>query len=157
MCYLIVEKHAQQACTVAYVSPSVLDRTLGYRMSGPIHAPIYSCFLFMYCVWLHSLFSQDMEEFVQSSGEEGIVVFSLGSMIKNLTMERANTIASGLGQIPQKVHRLICCLFVLLISSIVFVSSLIIDKYLPTQVLCVRCHFSKLMSFQVFKGKGLVS
>ncbi|XP_063067064.1 UDP-glucuronosyltransferase 2A1-like isoform X1 [Engraulis encrasicolus] len=45
----------------------------------------------------------DMEEFVQSSGDDGIVVFSLGSMIKNLTMERANTIASALGQIPQKV------------------------------------------------------
>ncbi|XP_031433650.1 UDP-glucuronosyltransferase 2B15-like [Clupea harengus] len=46
---------------------------------------------------------EDMEEFVQSSGDDGIVVFSLGSMIKNLTMERANTIASALGQIPQKV------------------------------------------------------
>ncbi|XP_063058635.1 UDP-glucuronosyltransferase 2A1-like [Engraulis encrasicolus] len=46
---------------------------------------------------------EDMEEFVQSSGDAGIVVFSLGSMIKNLTMERANAIASALGQIPQKV------------------------------------------------------
>ena len=45
-----------------------------------------------------------MEEFVQNSGDDGIVVFSLGSMIKNLTMERANTIASALGQIPQKVN-----------------------------------------------------
>lgn len=42
---------------------------------------------------------------MQSSGEEGIVVFSLGSMIKNLTMERANTIALALGKIPQKVNR----------------------------------------------------
>ncbi|XP_036384382.1 UDP-glucuronosyltransferase 2B15-like isoform X6 [Megalops cyprinoides] len=45
----------------------------------------------------------DIEEFVQSSGDDGIVVFSLGSMIKNLTQERANTIAAALGQIPQKV------------------------------------------------------
>ncbi|XP_076867457.1 UDP-glucuronosyltransferase 2C1-like [Brachyhypopomus gauderio] len=45
----------------------------------------------------------EMEEFVQSSGDDGIVVFSLGSIIKNLTKERANTIASALGQIPQKV------------------------------------------------------
>ncbi|KAL7838073.1 hypothetical protein AOLI_G00264770 [Acnodon oligacanthus] len=44
-----------------------------------------------------------MEEFVQSSGDDGIVVFSLGSMVKNLTTERANTIAAALGQIPQKV------------------------------------------------------
>ncbi|XP_076866920.1 UDP-glucuronosyltransferase 2B20-like [Brachyhypopomus gauderio] len=45
----------------------------------------------------------EMEEFVQSSGDDGIVVFSLGSMMNNLTKERANTIASALGQIPQKV------------------------------------------------------
>ena len=50
------------------------------------------------------LFSQEMEEFVQSSGENGIVVFTLGSMVTNMTEERANTIASALAQIPQKVH-----------------------------------------------------
>ncbi|XP_052447431.1 UDP-glucuronosyltransferase 2A1-like [Carassius gibelio] len=47
--------------------------------------------------------SKDLEEFVQSSGDHGIVVFSLGSMLGNLTLERANTIASALGKIPQKV------------------------------------------------------
>uniref|UniRef100_A0A452TR98 UDP-glucuronosyltransferase n=1 Tax=Ursus maritimus TaxID=29073 RepID=A0A452TR98_URSMA len=46
---------------------------------------------------------QEMEEFVQSSGENGIVVFTLGSMIKTMPEERANTIASALAQIPQKV------------------------------------------------------
>ncbi|KAL2780360.1 UDP-glucuronosyltransferase 2A1 isoform 5 precursor, partial [Daubentonia madagascariensis] len=46
---------------------------------------------------------KEMEEFVQSSGEDGIVVFSLGSMVKNLTEEKANLIASALAQIPQKV------------------------------------------------------
>uniref|UniRef100_A0A8D1HC76 UDP-glucuronosyltransferase n=3 Tax=Sus scrofa TaxID=9823 RepID=A0A8D1HC76_PIG len=46
---------------------------------------------------------KEIEEFVQSSGEHGIVVFTLGSMISNLTEERANTIASALAQIPQKV------------------------------------------------------
>lgn len=44
-----------------------------------------------------------MEEFVQSSGKDGIVVFSLGSMVKNLTDEKANLIASALAQVPQKV------------------------------------------------------
>lgn len=44
-----------------------------------------------------------MEEFVQSSGEDGIVVFSLGSMVKNISDEKANLIASALAQIPQKV------------------------------------------------------
>ncbi|XP_004681303.1 PREDICTED: UDP-glucuronosyltransferase 2B31-like isoform X1 [Condylura cristata] len=46
---------------------------------------------------------KEMEEFAQSSGENGIVVFSLGSMISNLPEERANVIASALAQIPQKV------------------------------------------------------
>ncbi|XP_045690493.1 UDP-glucuronosyltransferase 2B31-like isoform X2 [Phyllostomus hastatus] len=46
---------------------------------------------------------KEMEQFVQSSGEDGIVVFSLGSMVTNLTEENANTIASALAQIPQKV------------------------------------------------------
>ncbi len=45
-----------------------------------------------------------MEEFVQSSGDAGIVVFTLGSLIKNITMERAIVIASALAQIPQKVR-----------------------------------------------------
>ncbi|XP_012328835.1 UDP-glucuronosyltransferase 2B4 isoform X1 [Aotus nancymaae] len=46
---------------------------------------------------------KEMEEFVQSSGENGVVVFSLGSMISNMTEERANVIASALAKIPQKV------------------------------------------------------
>ncbi|XP_075798758.1 UDP-glucuronosyltransferase 2B7-like isoform X1 [Microtus pennsylvanicus] len=46
---------------------------------------------------------EEMEEFAQSSGEHGVVVFSLGSMIKNTTQEKANTIASALAKIPQKV------------------------------------------------------
>nr|NP_001138283.1 UDP glucuronosyltransferase 2 family, polypeptide A6 precursor [Danio rerio] len=47
--------------------------------------------------------AKELEEFVQSSGDHGIVVFSLGSMIKNLTVQKANTIAAALGQISQKV------------------------------------------------------
>ncbi|XP_030647799.1 UDP-glucuronosyltransferase 2A2-like isoform X4 [Chanos chanos] len=46
---------------------------------------------------------KDIEEFVESSGDDGVVVFSLGSIMNNMTKERANTIASALGQIPQKV------------------------------------------------------
>ncbi|XP_048220640.1 UDP-glucuronosyltransferase 2B31-like [Perognathus longimembris pacificus] len=46
---------------------------------------------------------KEMEDFVQSSGDEGVVVFSLGSMVSNVTEERANVIASALAQIPQKV------------------------------------------------------
>ncbi|XP_010601958.1 UDP-glucuronosyltransferase 2B15 isoform X2 [Fukomys damarensis] len=46
---------------------------------------------------------KEVEDFVQSSGEHGVVVFSLGSMISSMTEERANAIASALAQIPQKV------------------------------------------------------
>ncbi|XP_002717170.1 UDP-glucuronosyltransferase 2A3 isoform X2 [Oryctolagus cuniculus] len=46
---------------------------------------------------------EEMEAFVQSSGEDGVVVFSLGSMVKNLSEAKANLIASALAQIPQKV------------------------------------------------------
>uniref|UniRef100_A0A8B9PNY5 UDP-glycosyltransferases domain-containing protein n=1 Tax=Apteryx owenii TaxID=8824 RepID=A0A8B9PNY5_APTOW len=46
---------------------------------------------------------KEMEEFVQSSGEHGIVVFSLGSMVYNLTDEKSNIIAGALSQLPQKV------------------------------------------------------
>ncbi|ELV11866.1 UDP-glucuronosyltransferase 2B31 [Tupaia chinensis] len=46
---------------------------------------------------------KEMEDFVQSSGENGVVVFSLGSIVSNMTEDRANVIASALAQIPQKV------------------------------------------------------
>ncbi|XP_068617000.1 UDP-glucuronosyltransferase 2A1-like [Brachionichthys hirsutus] len=46
---------------------------------------------------------EDMEEFVQSSGDAGIVVFSLGTFIQNISSEKGDIIASALAQIPQKV------------------------------------------------------
>lgn len=47
---------------------------------------------------------QEMEEFVQSSEDDGIVVFSLGSMISNITREKSDMMAAALAQIPQKVE-----------------------------------------------------
>ncbi|XP_004084612.1 UDP-glucuronosyltransferase 2C1-like [Oryzias latipes] len=46
---------------------------------------------------------EEMEAFVQSSGNAGVVVVTFGSMVTNLTAERAEVIASALGRIPQKV------------------------------------------------------
>uniref|UniRef100_A0A8B9FE14 UDP-glucuronosyltransferase n=1 Tax=Amazona collaria TaxID=241587 RepID=A0A8B9FE14_9PSIT len=46
---------------------------------------------------------KEIEEFVQSSGKHGIVVFSLGSMVYSLTDEKSNIIARALSQLPQKV------------------------------------------------------
>ncbi|XP_023363369.1 UDP-glucuronosyltransferase 2A3 [Otolemur garnettii] len=61
-------------------------------------------FMILYLCNAKIIFSlQEMEEFVQSSGEHGIVVFSLGSIVQNLTEEKSNLIASALAQIPQKV------------------------------------------------------
>ncbi|XP_053797372.1 UDP-glucuronosyltransferase 2A2-like isoform X2 [Vidua chalybeata] len=46
---------------------------------------------------------KEMEEFVQSSGEHGIIVFTLGSMVHSLSDEKSNVIAKALSQLPQKV------------------------------------------------------
>uniref|UniRef100_A0A8C7LP94 Uncharacterized protein n=1 Tax=Oncorhynchus mykiss TaxID=8022 RepID=A0A8C7LP94_ONCMY len=46
------------------------------------------------------------EEFVQSSGDHAIVVFTLGSMIRNMTTEQADMITSALGQIPQIQYKI---------------------------------------------------
>ena len=45
-----------------------------------------------------------MEDFVQTSGEHGVVVFSLGSMVSHISEDKANAIAWALAQIPQKVR-----------------------------------------------------
>ncbi|XP_078453348.1 UDP-glucuronosyltransferase 1A5-like isoform X2 [Lampetra planeri] len=46
---------------------------------------------------------QDLEEFVQSSGEHGVVVVSFGSLVSAIPYRIANILAEGLGRIPQKV------------------------------------------------------
>ena len=45
-----------------------------------------------------------MEDFVQTSGEHGVVVFTLGSMVNNMSEDKANAITWALAQIPQKVR-----------------------------------------------------
>uniref|UniRef100_A0AAY5EVA1 Uncharacterized protein n=1 Tax=Electrophorus electricus TaxID=8005 RepID=A0AAY5EVA1_ELEEL len=83
--------------------PTTLCETIGKDFEYP--RPFLPNFKFvggLHCKPAKPL-PKEIEAFVQSSGDDGIVVFSLGSMVKNLTKERANTIASALGQIPQKV------------------------------------------------------
>uniref|UniRef100_A0A8D2JS83 UDP-glucuronosyltransferase n=1 Tax=Sciurus vulgaris TaxID=55149 RepID=A0A8D2JS83_SCIVU len=48
---------------------------------------------------------EEMEDFNQSSGEDGVLVFSLGFLIKNLTEEKANFIASALHCLSQVLWR----------------------------------------------------
>jgi glucuronosyltransferase len=45
----------------------------------------------------------DLEDFVQSSGEHGVIVMSLGSLVKGLPVEITNQIATAFAQLPQKV------------------------------------------------------
>eukprot|EP00079_Xenopus_tropicalis_P030359 XP_012826321.1 PREDICTED: UDP-glucuronosyltransferase 1-1-like isoform X2 [Xenopus tropicalis] len=47
--------------------------------------------------------SQEFEKLVNSSGEHGFVVFSLGSMVSEIPMNKAMDIAEALKSIPQKV------------------------------------------------------
>ncbi|XP_051479776.1 UDP-glucuronosyltransferase 1A9-like isoform X16 [Apus apus] len=47
--------------------------------------------------------SQEFEAIVNASGEHGIVVFSLGSMVSDIPKERAKEIAKALGTVPQTV------------------------------------------------------
>ncbi|XP_050843555.1 UDP-glucuronosyltransferase 1A1-like isoform X12 [Serinus canaria] len=47
--------------------------------------------------------SQEFEAVVNASGEHGIVVFSLGSMVSEIPMKKAMEIAEALGTVPQTV------------------------------------------------------
>ncbi|XP_053326616.1 UDP-glucuronosyltransferase 1A1-like isoform X2 [Spea bombifrons] len=47
--------------------------------------------------------NQEFENLVNSSGEHGFVVFSLGSMVSEIPIEKAMDIAEALGTIPQTV------------------------------------------------------
>ncbi|XP_037546799.1 UDP-glucuronosyltransferase 2A2-like [Nematolebias whitei] len=46
---------------------------------------------------------EDLEEFVQSSGEQGVIVMSLGAFVHQLPDDLANEIAAALAKVPQKV------------------------------------------------------
>ncbi|XP_046898302.1 UDP-glucuronosyltransferase 2A1-like, partial [Hypomesus transpacificus] len=46
---------------------------------------------------------QDLEEFVQSSGEHGVIVMSLGTLVGELPQDLADKIAAAFSQLPQKV------------------------------------------------------
>ncbi|XP_051479781.1 UDP-glucuronosyltransferase 1A1-like isoform X21 [Apus apus] len=51
----------------------------------------------------HKQLPQEFEAIVNASGEHGIVVFSLGSMVSDIPKERAKEIAKALGTVPQTV------------------------------------------------------
>ncbi|XP_065525750.1 UDP-glucuronosyltransferase 1A1-like isoform X4 [Lathamus discolor] len=47
--------------------------------------------------------SEEFEAIVNASGEHGIIVFSLGSMVSEIPMKKAKEIADALGTVPQTV------------------------------------------------------
>ncbi|KAK2884405.1 hypothetical protein Q8A73_020879 [Channa argus] len=47
--------------------------------------------------------SSELEEFVQSSGEHGFILMSLGTLVKGLPLDITSEIAAAFAQIPQKV------------------------------------------------------
>ncbi|KAL7991443.1 hypothetical protein Chor_015699, partial [Crotalus horridus] len=50
--------------------------------------------------------TQEFENILEKSGEDGIVVFSMGSMLSEIQMEKAMEIAEGLGMITQTVRKM---------------------------------------------------
>ncbi|XP_068168541.1 UDP-glucuronosyltransferase 2A2-like [Antennarius striatus] len=46
---------------------------------------------------------EDLEKFVQSSGEHGIIIMSMGTFVANLSMDITNEIAAAFAKLPQKV------------------------------------------------------
>lgn len=95
-------------------SPSSVCETLGnadiwlIRTFWDIETPRPTPPNFRYVGGLHckpaNQLPDDMEAFVQSSGDAGVVVVSFGSMVTNLMPERADVIAAAFGRIPQKVR-----------------------------------------------------
>ncbi|XP_040461155.1 UDP-glucuronosyltransferase 1A1-like isoform X3 [Falco naumanni] len=51
----------------------------------------------------HKKLPQEFEAIVNASGEHGIIVFSLGSMVSEIPMKKAKEIAEALGSVPQTV------------------------------------------------------
>ncbi|XP_078666126.1 UDP-glucuronosyltransferase 2C1-like [Branchiostoma floridae x Branchiostoma belcheri] len=47
--------------------------------------------------------SEDLEQFMQSSGSDGVVVVSFGSQAKTISLERSEVMAAAFARLPQKV------------------------------------------------------
>lgn len=54
-------------------------------------------FLFFFC------FTKDLAEFVEGSGDDGFIIFTLGSMVSKMPAEIAKQFLEAFRQIPQRV------------------------------------------------------
>lgn len=51
---------------------------------------------------------QDLKEFVDGSGDDGFVVFTLGSIVSHMPEEKAKLFFDAFRQIPQRVSHSVC-------------------------------------------------
>lgn len=63
----------------------------------------YYMYVFLIKCCLSPTFWQDLEEFVNGSGGDGFVVFTLGSMVANMPEDKAKLFFDDICQIPQRV------------------------------------------------------
>lgn len=49
---------------------------------------------------------QDLQEFVDGSGDDGFIVFTMGSMVSNMPEEKAKQFFDAFRQIPQRVGQM---------------------------------------------------
>ena len=65
-------------------------------------------FLFFYKLFwiLFFFFQQDLEEFVDGSGDDGFVVFTLGSMVDKIPADMTTAFLDAFKKIPQRVSKI---------------------------------------------------
>ncbi|XP_013379058.1 UDP-glucuronosyltransferase 2C1 [Lingula anatina] len=89
--------------TTAYTRLSILIVNVDFAFDYP--RPVYPWVKTVSGILFHPAkpLSKDLEEFVESSGEHGIIIMSFGSMVAELTPEKAEIIATVFAQLPQKI------------------------------------------------------
>lgn len=76
----------------------------------------FVCFINVPVIFISPLTSlQDLQEFVDGSGDNGFIVFTLGSVVSNMPMEKAKLFLDAFGQIPQRVTIIIWLLCILIL------------------------------------------
>nr|XP_028559973.1 UDP-glucuronosyltransferase 1-1-like isoform X4 [Podarcis muralis] len=112
VCYLFYEKYEQLATEFLQRKITALELfsktslwLLRYDFAFDYPRPVMPNMVFIggiNCAQKKPL-SKEFEAMVNSSGEHGIVVFSLGSMVSEIPMKKAMEIAEAFGTIPQTV------------------------------------------------------
>lgn len=73
---------------------------------------------------------QDLEEFVEGSGDDGFIVFTLGSMVSDMPKEIAKQFFDAFRQIPQRVTNEITHLLQLSLNNFTVLQLLLVKQKL---------------------------